>query len=38
MLCEVKLGAKILPGYNPLDITVEQQLQSGKNASLYVIE
>ena len=38
MVCEVKFGAKILPTYSPLDIKVRQQLQSGENASLYVIE
>ena len=38
MVCEVKFGAKIFPAYSPLDIKVEQQLQSGENASLYVIE
>ena len=36
-LCEVKFGAKILPADSPLDIKVKQQLQSGENASLYVI-
>ena len=38
MECEVKFGAKILPLYSPLDIKVKQQLQSGENASLYVIK
>ena len=35
---EVKFGAEILPVYNRLDIKVKQQLQSGENVSLYVIE
>ena len=38
MVCEIKFGAKIFSAYSPLDIKVKQQLQSGKNASLYVIE
>ena len=38
MVCKVKFGAKILPAYNPLDIKVKQQLPSGENASLFVIE
>ena len=38
MVCEVKFGAKILPVYSALDIKVKQQLQSGENASSYVIE
>ena len=38
MVCEVKLGARILPAYSPLNIKIKQQLQSGENASLYVIE
>ena len=38
MECEVKFGAKILPAYSPLDMKVKQQLQSGENASLYVIK
>ena len=38
MLCDVKFDAKILPTYSPLDIKVKQQLQSGENASLNVIE
>ena len=38
MECEVKFGAKILPAYSPLDIKVKQPLQSGQNASLYVIK
>ena len=39
MVCEVKFSAKILPAYSPLGIKVKQQLlQSGENASLYVIE
>ena len=38
MVCKVKFGAKILPVYSPLDMKVKQQLQSGENASLYVIE
>ena len=38
MECEIKFGAKILPAYSPLDIKVKQQLQSGVNASLYVIK
>ena len=38
MVCEVKFGAKILPAYSPLGIKVKQQLQTGENASLYVIE
>ena len=38
MECEVKFGANILPAYSPLDIKVKQQLQSGENASLYVIK
>ena len=38
MVCEVKFGAKILPVYNSLDIKVKQQLQSGENTRLYVIE
>ena len=38
MVCEVKFGAKILPVYSRLDVKVKQQLQSGENKSLYVIE
>ena len=38
IVCEVKIGAKILPTYSLLDIKVKQQLQSGENASLYAIE
>ena len=38
MECEVKFGTKILPAYSPLDIKVKQQLESGENASLYVIK
>ena len=38
MECEVRFGAKILSAYSPLDIKVKQQLQSGENASLYVIK
>ena len=38
MVCEVKFGGKILPAYSPLDKKVEKRLQSGENASLYVIE
>ena len=38
MVCEVKFGAKILPAYSSLDIKVKQKLQSGENASAYVIE
>ena len=38
MVYEVKYGAKILPAYSPPDIKVKQPLQSGENASLYVIE
>ena len=38
MVYEVKFCAKILPAYSPLSIKVKYQLQSGENASLYVIE
>ena len=38
MVSEVKFDGKIMPAYSPLDINVKQQLQSGENASLYVIE
>ena len=38
MAWEVKFGAKILPVYSPLSIKGKWQLQSGENASLYVIE
>ena len=37
MVCEVKFGPRILPAYSLLDIKVKQQLQSGENASMYVI-
>ena len=38
MVCNVEFGTNILPAHSPFDIKVKQQLQSGKHASLYVIE